>query len=490
MSLGRRLVGDTIVYGLAFGLARALSFALLPILARVFDAGEYGAYDLSIAGSRALLVLSLWGMDTTIGLALQGRDEGGQRRVTGSFLLAGAAWSALVALAAGISAPWLSERLFGDASHRDLVLLGAGLAMAQSMTLATVSIVKWRREPRRYLLLTVGSVAAASALGAASALLRGGDGTAGVLAGLLLGTAAFVPVGLAVCRRYFGGGVSLGDMGKAARLGLPFVAIVASEYLLFPVFVRLLLVGSTGLAGVGVFGAANTICLAIMLVNDSFASAWWPYAISEEGASRVREDTHRVMRLYAFLLMLPVAGVTLAAEPLVRVLLGSGALAAAAALIGPIALAYWIKSVRQNSSVALLASGHIWARAGLNFTAFVASLAFAYVLTPRAGVAGAAWGFAAGEGFGLLIQMAVLRRFWNDRLDLLSLAIMAGAFLALFWLSAMTAFAAGWAQFLLRSAIGLGFLGLLLVSLPRADIRAIAAALREFGRSLRRRLPG
>ena len=485
MSLGRRLVGDTIVYGLAFALSRALSFALLPILARVFDAGEYGAYDLSIAGSRALLVLSLWGMDTSIGLALQGRDERGQRQATGSFLLVGAAWSALVALVAVLAAPWVSERLFGDPSRRDLVALGAGLAMAQSMSLATVSVVKWKRAPRKYLLLTVGSVGAASALGAATALLRGSDGTAGVLAGLLLGTAAFVPVGLAVCRPFFGGGVSLAQMAAAVRLGLPFVAIVASEYLLFPVLVRLLLVGSTGLAGVGVFGAANTICLAIMMVNDSFASAWWPYAISEEGAARVREDTRRVVRLYAFMLMLPVAAVTLAAEPLVRVLLGNGALVAAAALIGPMALAYWIKGVRQNASVALLASGHIWVRAGLNFTAFAASLAFAYALTPRAGVAGAAWGFAAGEGLGLLIQTVVLRRFWGDRLDLPSLAIMLGAFMTLIWLSAEAAPAAGWQQILLRCGIGVGFLGLLSASLPRADIRAIAAALRDFVRRLR-----
>jgi len=486
MSLERRLVGDTIVYGLAYGLARALSFAMLPILARVFDAGEYGAYDLSIAGSRALLVASLWGMDTSIGLVLQGRDEGGRRQAVGSFLLAGALWGALVAVAAALAAPWLSEQLFGDRGHTLLVVLGACLALAQSLSIATVSIVKWKREPRRYLLLTVGSVGAASVLGAAGAVLRI-DGAAGVLGGLLLGTAAFVPIGLAVCRPYMSASVSLADMGAAARLGLPFLAIVASEYLLFPVFVRLLLVGSAGLAGVGVFGAASTICLAVMVVNDSFASAWWPYAVSDEGAPRIREDTRRIMRLYAFLLMLPVGAVTLAAEPLARILLGRGTLEAAAALIGPIALAYWIKSVRQNSSVALLASGQIWVRAGLNFAAFAATLALAYALTPSWGVSGAAWGFAAGEALGLLIQAAVLRRLWDHRLDHLSLAIMTAAFLALIGLANATAGAGGWGLLLMRCSIGIGFLGLLLTALPIEEIRRLLAALRHYTVGLLRR---
>lgn len=486
MSIGRRLIGDTIVYGIAFALARVLSFVLLPILTRAFTAEEFGAYDFSISFSRAMLVLGALGMDTSIALLLQRQDEIGQRRAVSSYLRVQALWGVLVAAPAVIAAPWLSAAIFGDRGHTALIVLAVGLAFAQAICLATVSVVKWKRNPRAYLMLTVGAVGLAAVLAAGAAVFRDW-GAEGALTGLLLGTAIFAPVGLAVCRRYMGAKASVADMLACLRLGLPFAAIVASEYLLFPLGVRLLLVGSTGLAGVGIFGAASTVCLAIMVVNESFASAWWPYAISAEGAPRIREDTRRVMRLYAFLLMLPVGAMTLAAEPLVAVVLGHGPFQTAAALIGPIAFAYWIKSVRQNASVALVVAQRIWVRALFNFTAFAAALAFAYALTPAWGADGAAWGFAAGEAVGLLIQSVAMQRFYDHRLEVGSLAIMAAAFLALIALVGRAAPEGIWAIFLARCGLGAAFLGVLLTTVPFAEVRQFLVALAHFTASSVRR---
>jgi O-antigen/teichoic acid export membrane protein len=486
MNLGRRLVGDTIVYGFAFALARALSFALLPILTRAFAAEEFGAYDLVISFSRGMLVLAALGMETGVALLLQGRDPSGQQRAIGSYLLVQTLWGALVVAPAIAAAPWLSEILFGGPGRTGLVALGAGFALVQALTLAIVAIAKWTRRPAAYLVLSVGAVGSASVL-AASFAIFGNWGAEGALAGSLLGMATFTPMAAVV--RYGSAipAASRADMTACLRLGLPFVAIGASEHLLFPVLVRMLLVAYTGLLGVGIFGAASTICLAIMIVNESFASAWWPYAISEEGASRIREDTRRVMRLYSFLLMLPVGAAALVAEPLVVVVLGRGSFEAAAGLIGPMAFAYWIKSVRQNSSVGLVVSGQIWIRAFLNFSAFAASLALAFACTPIWGVAGAVWGFAAGEAVGLLIQAAVLHRFYDHRLDLGSLAIMAGAFVALVGLVGIAAPAELWALVLARCAMGGAFLGLLLTAIPLGEVRKVVAALGHLAAGLMRR---
>jgi O-antigen/teichoic acid export membrane protein len=479
MSIGRRLIGDTIVYGVAFALARVLSFVLVPILTRAFTPEDFGAYDFSTSFSRALLVLGTFGMDTSIALLLQDRDEAGQRRAVSSYLRVQAIWGALVAAPAAIAAPWISSAIFGNRGHATLVTLAAGLAFAQAICLATASVVKWKRDPRAYLLLTVGAVGLATAFAAGAAIL-GKWGAEGALTGALLGMAVFAPVGLVVCRRYMGAQASLTEMLACLRLGLPFAAIVASEYLLFPLGVRLLLVGSSGLAGVGIFGAASTVCLAIMVINESFANAWWPYAISAEGAPRIREDTRRVMRLYAFLLMLPVGAMTLAAEPLVAVVLGHGSFEAAAALIGPIAFAYWLKSVRQNVSVVLVVARRIWVRALFNFVAFAGSLAFASAFTPSWGAAGAAWGFVAGEAVGLAIQSLAMQHVYDHRLDVGSLALMAGAFLALIALVGMVVPEGIWAIFLLRCGLGAAFLGVLLSTVPLAELRQMLIALGHF----------
>ena len=59
MTLGRRLLSDTIVYGLAYAASRGLSFALLPLFTRVFAPTDFGLFDLSMALNRTLLVLAV-----------------------------------------------------------------------------------------------------------------------------------------------------------------------------------------------------------------------------------------------------------------------------------------------------------------------------------------------------------------------------------------------------------------------------------------------
>src|SRR5262249_39109673 len=149
------------------------------------------------------------------------------------------------------------------------------------------------------------------------------------------------------------------------RAGLPFAAISSAEYL-FALLIRLVLAHTAGLAAVGVFGAASTICLVVVLINEAFSNAWWPYALSETGAARVHLDTTAVIRVYGFGLILLVASVMLFASPLVALLLGRGGFLEAANIVGPMAFAYWIRSVRHNATVAMLVSRQIWLRALFN----------------------------------------------------------------------------------------------------------------------------
>src|SRR5262245_36360482 len=117
MGVGRRLVGDTVVYGLAYAASRALSFALLPVFTRVFAPADFGLFDISMSLNRALLVLAVLGMDTGVALLLQGRDDDAQRRAVSSYLLAELLWSGLVAVVAGLAAPLLAPPLLGEAKR-------------------------------------------------------------------------------------------------------------------------------------------------------------------------------------------------------------------------------------------------------------------------------------------------------------------------------------------------------------------------------------
>src|SRR5690348_8173460 len=428
MTVGRRLLSDTIVYGLAYAASRGLSFALLPLFTRVFAPADFGLFDISMALNRALLVLAVLGMDTGVALLLQGRDDSGQKRAVSSYLFTELLWSGSVAIAAGLAAPLLALPLLGDAKRSTLVILAASLAVAQVLTHSTLNIAKWKREPGTYLVIAIGSTGFATALSVA--LVLGFDQrVGGALLGLVIGTAIFIPFGVLLCLRHMGRQISFADMMNCVRLGLPFAAVASSEFL-FPLLVRIAIVNTVGIASVGIFGAASTICLAVVLINEGFASAWWPYALSDEGVRRLGDESVRVMRQYAGVLMLLVAALALSAQLLVTILLGSG-FQQATTLVAPLALAYWLKSVRQNATVALIAAGKTWMRAALNFVAVGAALACAVVSTAAWGLEGTAWGFAAGEALGLAFQTAVVRRAFGRSLDVWATVVMILAFVVL-----------------------------------------------------------
>ena len=474
MSLGRRLIGDTVVYGIALAMSRAAAFALLPIFTRVFSAAQYGAYDVIMSLNRAMMVPAVLGMDSGIALLLRDRDDHGQARAAASCLVVQAAWVVMLSLALISTAPLVSDWLFGDSARAGLIRLSAVLLLTLVLNYFWMNLAKWKRERGRYLFLTAGSIVLSA--GASVIRVLWFDRTvAGALEGLVLGNAVFVPVGLVVMRRHLAPALAVEDIRQSLRLGLPFAATGATE-LIQPFLFRLVLVHAMGLEAVGVFGAGNTICLGIMLFNDAFASAWWPYALSSEGTGHVEADTGRVMRLYSAFLLLIVAALVLSADPVVAVFLGGGAYSGAAQIVGPLAFAYWLKSVRQNASVGLVVAGRTWMRAGLNLVTALLSVAVGYPLAVRWGIVGVAWGFAGSELLGLALQSLAMRRASVLSLDLRGALAMSALFVA-FALLERTRWAPGPAlEILWRLVLGGGFVGALLLvrAITVAEIRAIA----------------
>jgi O-antigen/teichoic acid export membrane protein len=487
VSLGRRLIGDTVVYGIVLAVSRATAFALLPVFTRVFSAAQYGVYDVIMAFNRAMMVPAVLGMDSGIAVLMLDRDGFLRARAVTSCLLVQAVWVVAISLGLMAAAPLLSDWLFGGRAQAYLIRLSAALLIVLVLNYFSINLAKWKRERRRYLFLTAGSIG----LSAGTSLVRVlwfDRSVAGALEGLVLGNAVFVPIGLVLMRRHMAPAVALEDIGHSLRLGLPFAATGAAEFIQ-PFLFRLILIYTAGLEAVGVFGAANTICLGVMLINDAFASAWWPYALSPEGSGRVEAETERVMRLYSVFLLLVVAGLLLSAGPIVAVVLGGGAYSGAAGAVGPIAFAYWLKSVRQNANVGLVVVGRTWVRASLNLATTIIAAVVAYPLAARWGVAGVAWGFGGAEALGLVLQSLVLRRASVLSLDLRAMLIAALLFVLLALLESAIPATSPALEIILRCALGVAFIGALLLfrSIRLSEIAEITAVIRGMSSTLRKR---
>jgi O-antigen/teichoic acid export membrane protein len=456
MTAGRRLLRDTLVFGAALGISRGLLFLLLPIYARVFSTADYGAFDFMMSLMRALFVPAVLGIDWSLSLLLRGGNETERRRATSSALVIQGLWGAGVILAAVLMAPELAAALLGNRDDTGLILVTEAYLAVQVVNNFAIAIARWRREAGTYFTLTVGYMACSVAVSVGLVLISH-QGVKGALAGLAIGGAAFIPVAAVLVRHALAPRVALGDMLRSFRLGLPFAALNATEFML-PFLLRLALVSVAGLPAVGIFGAANTICLGVILISDAFSAAWAPHTLSREHAEG---DTGRVIRLYAFVLIVLTAALALVAEPLVSVLLGGGAFREASEIVGALALANWFKSVRQNAAMPLIALGSTWARAGLNLVPMAVGVTLAYGLMLHFGILGAAWGFAAGEAVGLSLQTIVLQRVYRQVLDSRALACMAATYVALLLLSRAAAPSSPEASIIVPMVLAAAFVGML-----------------------------
>jgi len=474
MSARRRLLRDALVYGGALGLSRGALFLLLPIYARAFTPEEYGAFDLMTMLMRALFVPAVLGIDWSLSLMLLCEDETGHRRATILALAMQLLWGAGVIIVLLLAAPGLARLLFGDAGGDVIVLVTEAYLAVQVANNFAIAIARWRREAERYFVLSVGYTLFSVSVSLGLVLIAGA-GVVGALAGMAIGGAAFIPIAAMLSRHAVGAGIAWADMARAFRLGLPFAALNATDYV-FPFLLRMALAGIAGLSAVGIFGAASTICLGVILISDAFSTAFVPHTLSEP---QREGETSEILRLYACFLIVLVAALAIVAEPLVSILLGSAAYAGAAQIVGALAFANWCRSVRQNAATPLIAQGVVWARTALNLVPMAVGLALAYPLTLRLGVLGTAWGFAAGEAIGLAVQTGVLVRAFGQSLDIRSMVSMAALYLGLLWLMVVVNPDSLGAMIAFRLALGVGFLvalGLLRVVRP-AELRALAADL-------------
>jgi O-antigen/teichoic acid export membrane protein len=488
LNTARRLVGDTVLYGSALAVSRAVTFLMLPFYTRFLGAVEFGAFDIAMSLNRALFVPAALGLDSGVALALQGRDPSAQKQAAASALAALLSSVCLVALVTVLLSRAISARIVGDADRAMLVTTAAVLLLPTVVNNFTSNLLKWKREPRGYIALVIGSIALSAALSVW--LVLAGVGATGAVLGMLLGGALFIPVGFLLCRRHLWARPRLEDVRLVVRMGLPFAAVGAGE-LVFPFLLRTIVATQLGLSAVGVFGAANAICLSVMLINDSFSTAWGVHMLAGERDLHLRADALKIMRLYALLLVGFIGALALSADLVVPTIVGTGPIGQAAGVIVPLALAYWFKSVRQNSSIGLIVARRVWLRAALNFATLLASAAFAWPLIRQFGVIGAALAFAIGEAIGLALQELATRRIGGfQAIDARAIAIMAASFIVLaICLNTLVPVSLGW-SIVARSMLGVAFVAALVltgVAPPRELARAVALLRRSEKPALRGR---
>jgi O-antigen/teichoic acid export membrane protein len=281
MTLARRreslaaLLQESLIYGAGMVLARGLGILLTPILARVFDAREFGILDL--LQTAALLCSLLLSVQMESALLRYYPDDHDRGPLLTTYLVTQVALGVLfVAAVYGIGVP-LAHTLGGfDAPGAIMAAAGsvvAGLLYTHALTLLRAE----RKAATASAVIAVNTVLNLSGVGALVVTLRWG--LAGVFLARALTDGACAAGVVWGCRLRYTGGFSWPVLRRYLRFGLP---LTPSGLMTFGTahIGKVLLLPYASVADVGLLAVANRVATVLKLSLMAFRQAWLPYAFS------------------------------------------------------------------------------------------------------------------------------------------------------------------------------------------------------------------
>ena len=314
LTLGRQ----TIVYGLGGAALQLVGLVTVPIFTRVFDAGQYGTLETTIAAYSALLMLADLGLTSSAQRSYFDYDQehDRERRTALSTGLASsmtlAVMWAVVAIAFATS---ISSWQFGTARYADLIRIAAVCVPVAVLCNFLRETVRLKVRPWAYTISMTGGALVGTAFALVDVLAFNG-GISSLLWGMLVGNTFSALVSSVVLRGAVIGSFSVPELRRMFAYGLPLVPTSISLWgvsLLDRSLLTKLAAGNSQarLAATGEYALANRFSAILMFLVTAFSLAYGPFQLS-----LWQEDPELEKRVRARMLTYVALGLTTVAVTL------------------------------------------------------------------------------------------------------------------------------------------------------------------------------
>jgi O-antigen/teichoic acid export membrane protein len=337
------LARDAMLYGGAAAINALFGIITFPLLARHFDVAEYGLIDLLAAVSALLAVVVVFGQDSAVARFYYGVQDDVARRA----VVSESAYIQLITLFATLAILLLNLDAFLGwlgLRRQDAALLGVVLLTApvQLATNFAMNLLKWTFERRRFLVLSVGSVAARMA--AIIVAIRFFDlSVFGLFALTLCVHAAFAAYGLVCIRWHLQLVVDGRHVAQLLRFGLP-LGVIGVAAAAAPAVERVAISTIAGATQLGLYAAGAKIALLLSLFVQAFQTAWGPFSLALHDQVDSERTFDLVLRSLALVAICGAMMLHVLGDVLVE-LLASDRYAGAAVVVFPLAMTLAIQGV-------------------------------------------------------------------------------------------------------------------------------------------------
>jgi O-antigen/teichoic acid export membrane protein len=278
----KRLVGESVVYGIAGIFTRFVSLFLFPFYSRVLLPNEYGVLGMYNATFFFLFLFATFSMDSAAYRFYFDSDNSSiqHKKIISNWFLFQLSVSIGLLIFTILCATFLSRTLFGAYPEPTKLVIWMGIAiLLYAVPNIMEAFYRLQRKPIGAVVFTL-TTAGLSILISVICILKFHLGVKGFVYGQLGGYFVGSIYGLFVLRKWIKFSFfNIHLLKEMLRYSLPLVpATVASQALIF--FTNYYLKNKLDFSQLGLYNIGNILASAIGLLTAAFGQAWSPFAFS------------------------------------------------------------------------------------------------------------------------------------------------------------------------------------------------------------------
>lgn len=397
VSIWRKLLKDSAIYGGADFFSKLLSFIFFPLMARYISVTEFGAMELIFTIIGLLGVIVNVGLNNAVQRFYWDKDtpESSRPVIVSSALLVQVV-AGLVVMLLGAAAVVSYGAVVGweGQSFDGRVLLFALVFMAVSQWIQfALDVLRLHFRPWRFFALSILSRVCGLLL-AAWLVIQMGARLDGILGAQALVAVLVLPLALALIGKDLVLGVSLAWAKTLVAFGYPFI-FAAFAYWIFGAIDRWMLACMSSVEEVGIYSVAFRFSSVVLFVSMAFGQAWSPVAmkIRTENPEGYRRIFATVLLALFMAMALVGGGVALFSGEGIALLLPEEYQGSAAVLI-PLCLGVVLQTTQQVTAVGISIERKSHLIAKISWCAVGVNVLLNLWLIPLFGALGAAWATA------------------------------------------------------------------------------------------------
>jgi O-antigen/teichoic acid export membrane protein len=412
----RKLLSQSVVYGLGAYSTRVLGFFLIPVYTRYLIPADYGILGLANMAANFLFIVLNLGQSTAFFRSYYDFDdeEGRKTVITTSLVLTLMTCVPLCALLILFADP-LGDLVFGDRSHANLFVLVCLGAAANVFLRIPFAVLRAKEKAGRYAMLSLlrGLLAMVMAL---TLVVGFGAGVAGVVWSQFASQALFLlfllPSIVWGVRWTFSRSVS----GQLMSFGLPLVLAGLSTFVL-NLSARYFLKHYGSLHEVGIYSLAYNFGEILVLLVTALRMAYVPFIMTNMKSPHAPQLYARVITYYVVTMGLVTLGVSLLAHEVIAIM-AAPSYREAAAVIPVVALAQFFHGLAFVAPIGIAIKRRPILRSASVFIAAAVSLGLNFLWIPAHGMMGAAWATAVSFSVEAMFLTGISLRLYPLPLEL------------------------------------------------------------------------